>query len=493
MIFYPEALSNKAFFLDKILEDIELVNQVVSRFVAEPFEIEPIKRIWNPGGGSTLFKIKLANRHYLLKVKHLSVWVESRLESEADFIRISSLQNEYNFLNFLSKEDYIPKVLFYDQRNSFGFLAVEWLEPFKLVVKKMDIFQLIDLHAKLKMIIEDLYFKGIVHTDIHEFNICFRDKAPVLIDFEEARFFKQELNFENSLDFCGKNQYGDVGEIPKGKTEIDGMTCFNRLTAVLKKMILKRLPEFIELCKFDDSCPYNLDIFQEPDRRVYQSVHFNNLTIKGQRSLFDTRIFIFSYFLIKYGRKTNSIHHLDIGSNIGMFCFKAIKYSFVRSSIGIEAFEKYVQLANVLSFLYDYSETKFIHAVCGEDRLSNLTEKADFVTLLSVYHHIKEKDHFLLHLRELGARYVMAEFAVQERYYLERNNINNEIQHVKRVLNFKYCYTLAHSKDYKRPIVLFTNEPISLFDRLAARFLNSRFNQIAVLLLRIVERSYLKI
>lgn len=363
MLFDPDALRNKTLFLDAILRKPDLLEKVISRHLRGSFRHTLIPRVWEPGGGATLFRIESGEAPLFLKVKHKDVYIESRLEGEPDFLRKPSLKNEYDFLCLLSGKSYVEPV-FFDEEESFQFLALEWLEPFHSATQNMTAARLLDVWQQITGAVRVLYNTDVVHTDVHEQNICFRDGTPVLVDFEEARFLHQDAAFEDSLDVIGANRFGSIGEFPPTQGSINGLTCLRRLRQVFKSLIRKQLPGLVEEANFDNACPYNLDEFQEPDPRAYQSLDFPDLRIEGQRPRQDLRQLFFGYLLCKSGCEEGTVSHVDLGSNLGMFCFEAAGYPFVSSSIGLEAFQKYVDIANILAFLYDLSKTRFATFIC---------------------------------------------------------------------------------------------------------------------------------
>jgi SAM-dependent methyltransferase len=315
----------------------------------------------------------------------------------------------------------------------------------------------------------------LVHTDIHEHNICFREEAPVLCDLEEARYLKQDLDFERSLDVVGVNRYGNVGEFPSRPGIPRGFTCLQRLEAVFRQLIRKRLPELINRCNFDDSCPFNLDELQEPDHRIYQSVDLPDLKVDGHRPRHDPRLWLFTYLLRRLSRRNAPIIHLDIGSNLGRFCFEAAALPFVRESIGLEAYANYVDLSRVLAFLYGVAKAKFFRFTCGEERLPDRLQGVTLVTMLSVYHHVKNKEALLTDLKKLEAPYLLAEFATQERYYPQRGDLSAELAYIRAMTGYAHSCLLAVSLDYQRPIVLFANQAVATLDRVLLRLASSRY------------------
>jgi tRNA A-37 threonylcarbamoyl transferase component Bud32 len=471
MWFDQEALLNKKRHLDSILQTPERVKDIVRSHVSDSFDLILLPRVWEPGGGSTLFRCNTRNINFFLKVKHRSVYIESHLESEKNFIRKPSLQNEFEFIDSLNVE-WVPKILFFDEYNDFQYLAFEWLASFNDAIKEMTVVQLIDSWKRIDSYTHILFEKGIVHTDIHEYNICFRNGIPVIIDFEEARFLKQNLKFEDSLDAVGENRYGNVGTFPE-QNGIGGLTCLKRLQLVFKSLIKKQLPELISESNFDNKCPYNMDDFQEPDSRIYQSLNFPGLSIEGQRPKQDKRLKILSFFLHKLGCRFRTIKHLDIGSNLGMFCFQAAKHRKVAISIGLEAFPKYVELSLALGFLYNYSKANFFHFICGEEILKEKLGEStfDFVTMLSVYHHIQRKDAFLQELKKIGSKFLMVEFATQDRYYPERGGMPDEIEHIRITLDYRYSHILGETADYRRPLVLYSNDKLTWIDHMIIKMM----------------------
>ncbi|WP_418791075.1 protein kinase domain-containing protein [Phosphitispora sp. TUW77] len=486
MIFDQEAINNKIKYLDKILQNTELVNEVVNKHLSKPYEIYKLDRVWEPGGGSTLFKIATAYKEYLLKVKHKSVWVESRLEKEKEFTRKSSLLNEYEFINYISTE-WVPEILFYEEANDFCFLALEYLQTFNKLINKISVVELLDVWREIYDNVYYLYLQGIVHTDIHEHNICFRNKKPILIDFEEAKFIAQKMDFKDSLDYIGQNQIGNVGEFPSG-FGIEGFTCLSRLKNVFKLLVTNSLPQLIEECNFDHSCPFNKDELQHPDQRIYQSINLPGIYVEGQRPIRDSRKLIVRYLICLLGRHISPINYLDIGCNLGMFCFQAAVSPIVRRSIGVEAHSKYVDLANILMFLNDIPNTDILQFICGEDRLDELDSKIDFITMLSVYHHISQKEKLLKEIKILNVQYLLGEFATQDRYYPERGSLNDEINFIQNKTGFKFCYLITKSKDYNRPIYLFSNSYVSVIKRLFIKILSSRFYFLGTPFLVIAEK-----
>jgi len=489
MLFNNEVLHKKIFFLDAVLQT-DFTENIVAQYIAEPFSIKLIPRTWEPGGGATLFCIETNDKRYFLKAKHANLLLESRLESEPNFSSQKSLKNEFDILTAINTP-WVPKVIFYAEHNNFTFLALEWLEPFEQVVNKMEVGELWQAWNDLTNLVKDLFKRNIVHTDIHELNICFRDDKLVLCDFEEARIVHQNLSFEESLDYCGENLYGNVGFFPSetGKGP-PGLTCLLRIRDVFRKLIKNKLPEYLRQCHFDNECPFNLDSLQEQDDRIYQSLNFPDLSVQGQRPERDFRLLLLSYFLSKVSLKDHYVEHLDIGSNLGMFCFKASEHKYVKSSVGIEAFPSFVEAANILKFTYGFEKVNFYEFICGRNTLLELKKNFNFVTMLSVYHHISEKDFFLDDLKRLSPSWLLVEFATQERYYKERGSLGKEVAYVQEKLSYPFVYHLADSPDYQRPLILYTKVEFDKIDKVFLFFLSRRRKKLVHFILPVFNKLH---
>lgn len=490
MQFSSEAIKNKIKYLDSIDSRPGLIERVVSSHLPYPFNLEKLKRYWEPGGGSSLFLISTLDSRYFLKVKHHSVFVESRLESEENFNRIPSLENEAHFLSLLNSQ-HTPEVLFYEERDDHSFLALECLEPFEHAVTRMGATQLLLAWDELESFIRQLYSRGIVHTDLHEANICFRKDKLIVCDFEEARFLNQDVPFESSLDYCGINSYGNVGAFPvETGRGIAGLTCLARLREVFKGLVRERLRNYLEECHFDQSCPFNCDTLQEEDPRIYQSVDLAGLSIAGQRPMSDSRKNVLTYFLYRTWQKVKRpLHHFDLGSNLGTFCFLAAEQPFVAESTGLEAFDRYIEAANSLRFLIDAKKVRFRQFVCGESSFEGIGYAGvEVCTMLSVYHHISSRDAFLSALACHRPAFILAEFATQERYYPERGSVAAEIEYIRERLGYQYAVTLMQSSDYHRPLILFSDETLAFIDRFFMHIAKTRLFAVGMALLGTIGR-----
>ena len=465
MQFNKASLANKSTYLDKILTKEALLTKVLAEFAGHtPYRYEVMPRPWSPGGGATLFMVQVGENRCFLKVKHCSVTVESKLETEPAFLEIPSLANEYRFLDQLARlpqSENVATVIRYMEDGGYGFLFLEYLDSFAETVQALGARELVEAYAQIERTVRVLYDHGIVHTDIHENNILFRGQTPVLVDFEEARECRQSVPFGESLDLIGANHYGDVGEMPSGHGFLGGYTCLKRLRQVFEKLVRGKLDRLIKECNFDSSCPFLTALDHGRDARIYQSIDVPGYSNEGQRPLFDSRIRqIAGIADILFDRPYT---HLDIGSNLGRFNLELAKQLQVRKSIGVEAYDKYVYLARVLAFLSDTANVEFFCAECGKDNLSDLLrdERIDLVTVYSVYHHIKNKPHFLEDLKRLNPTYIMFEMAVQEECY-EGRSWQDEMASVCRELGMPHTKVLGCSEDYRRPVVLISKQDIVL-------------------------------
>lgn len=468
MQYYDIAIKNKKKYIDSISESSPIIKEILNKHIQENYNILQIKREWAPGGGSSLFMVTIEGKKIFLKVMSLEIPVESKLEGETEFITTPSIKNEYNFITKIKRDlklDNVPDIIFYEEYKNFGFLATEWLAPFEDSIVSMSVPEIINTYDQIYKFIKALFSNGIVHTDIHENNIRFRGKVPVIIDYGETRFFKQDLSFEESLDYKGKNKYGNTGKIPIVKdNDIEGYTCLERLKKVFKRYLEIKLIEFSKECNFDNSCPFNRDICQQPDEKIYQSVNLDSLKIVGQRPINDERVGlvkrICKIFTLRYGK----LVYIDIGSNLGNFCFDIAKLKYVTRCIGIEAFENYIIFANSLKFIMDEDKVVFSRFICGKEGIANSIKnnvnQYVVMSLMSVYHHIEDKEFFLSDLNQSPPVGMIIEFATQERYYPERKTWENESLYIQNKLHYRYSNIILRSQDYDRPIVVFTSDTI---------------------------------
>jgi GT2 family glycosyltransferase/tRNA A-37 threonylcarbamoyl transferase component Bud32 len=461
MQFNEAALASKRQYLDGILSNEPLLNKVFSEFAGgAPYQYAVIPRPWNPGGGATLFSLTAGSTRAFVKVKHRSVLVESKLESEPAFSRTASLAHEAGMLQQLrGVTRHLPTLLKYVEEDGYGFLFLEPLASFAETIRTMGACQVVQVYQHVERAVRDLFDHGIVHTDVHENNVLFRGMEPVLVDFEEARRLSQSVPFEESLDVTGANQYGDVGEMPSEQGFLKGRTCLTRLKQVFEQLVRDRLESLIKACNFDSSCPFLTALDHGRDDRIYQSINLPGISIEGQRPLFDSRIRQIAGMADRLF--TGPYVHLDIGSNLGRFNLELARHPRVRKSIGVEAYDKYVDLSIVLAFLSGTGNAEFFCAECGKDSLADLLreERVDLVTIYSVYHHIKDKTRFLRDLKRLNPACIMFEWAVQEECYAGKT-WQDEMALVCRELGMPHTQLLGESEDYRRPVVLLSRTPI---------------------------------
>lgn len=456
MLFNQTVLCLKQQYLDST--PLDLVRRVAESLAGGNVKIAEVPRQWTPGGGSQNFIASSAGRQWFIKAKHKSLLVESALESEGSFSSVPALGNEYFFLRELAASPHVPQVLGFIEQDDYMFLATEVLQPFD-VITSFDPPQIVEIFQQLTDFTRSLFAKGIVHTDIHEKNICFRGTVPVLIDFEEARYFKQNVCFEDSLDVSGASGIDNVGEFPVLKPDsVSGFTCLNRLKKVFKNILRPKLPDYLAQCNFDCSSAFNLDVEQQPDSRIYQSVTLPELTIVGQRPVHDARLdyvqLALDWAATKLERKLDVV---DLGANMGMVAFSCAAAAGVRSVVGLEADPRYVDASKVLAFYTDSPASVVFEEYMTGNRPYGWS--TDVLLMLSVYHHVADKDAFLQELVAKNVTCILGEFAVQERYYPQRGSVKAEIEHIRKTLGFKNAEYLAISDDYQRPLVAFHNDP----------------------------------
>jgi malonyl-CoA O-methyltransferase len=459
MRFDPEALQNKRAHLDRVLELPWIIDDVLRRNLAGPCTWMPLERPWEPGGGSTLLRVETEGEALLLKVKHRSVWVESALECESGFPRKPSLANEHEFLTSL-RGDWLPRLRFFDEEDDFQFEALEWLEPFESASRQLPVDRLLSAWQQLRVAVLSLFEQGVVHTDLHEGNLCLRGDQLVIVDFEEARRLSQTGPFEASLDACGQSELGNVGAHPEVDGHAPRWTCLDRLEQVFRERVRARLPELLERCSYDRDCAFNRDPLQPPDARVYQSVALGELQIEGQRPRGDRRLDLVCRLLRGLGRQLGPLGYLDVGSNLGAFCIAAAREPSVIRAVGIEAAPEFALAAGALAFVQG-ADAEFHVRVCGRDPIADEFAGCQVVSLLSVYHHLEAKDAFLADLARLAPEVVIAELATQDRFYPERGSLAAELACMQRTLGLEHALAIATSRDYARPLWVLSRRPLS--------------------------------
>lgn len=458
MIFNEDVIRRKEIVLKKMsLMTLDEIERHLCQLFGSVQNVCMIALPWYPGGGSVLLNAKIDNEVVFIKIKDKTLTVESRLECEQDFSKTGALKNEAMFCKLLADDPNVPKLKFYKEDAEYAYAVFEKLIPFEEGIKHLDAYERYQTFCDLEKLLRRLFANDIVHTDVHEKNILFRGKQPVLCDFEEARYLHQDLPFEQSLDLVGENLYGNVGYFPEGYG-IKGLSCLARLRQVFKPLIKEVFSELLEKCHFSNDCLFNADELQEKDERIYQSVDFGDSYYRGQRPLYDQREGILVRFLsVLTEQLGNNLHVVDVGSNLGMLSFAAANCAAVKKVIGLEAFPEYVQAAEILGFLFDQHKVSFFQNQVGVDLMPN--EPIDVLLLFSVYHHINNKDAFLQEMMKNRPRSIIAEMAVEERYYQQRNGLVNELQHIRKILGYKTFQIIGITPDYKRPICLLSDEP----------------------------------
>jgi 2-polyprenyl-3-methyl-5-hydroxy-6-metoxy-1,4-benzoquinol methylase len=431
-----------------------LIMAVLSNYFNEPsFELNKIVQAWFPGGGSILYKVIVNNVSYKIKMKSLNLLIESKLEGESAFSDTPSIRNEFEFMKSMNHPS-IAHCIHYEENNGFGFLITPFFENMLSdVLYDLDFITAYKILNKTKAAIRYLYDNNIIHTDIHEENIAIENLNPIIIDFEEAKKLIQIELFEDSLDVLGETKQGNVGNMPNITGFSPGLTCLNRIEKIFKDHYFPMLETLIKSTVWDETSPYNLDVLQEPDSRIYQSINIDDISIQGQRPILDAREDLILKLSLEF---THDFRALDIGCNLGNFVFNQLKINHCVESVGIEVDQRYFDAAEALKYYLNHERAKFYKLYCGQDKLVDYFSKPfDIITILSVYHHIPIKDLFLNDLKHICSCYCVIEFATQQRYYIERGGYLEEIEYIKNHSGFKTVEKIAVSDDYKRPIYLF--------------------------------------
>lgn len=465
MQYNQNVLELKKMYLDIILKKEEVLHRVLKRHIGSDYKIENISRVWNPGGGSTLFKVLQKDTFFFLKVKHKSILTESKIEEEQDFSDKSSLQNEFEMMKELENENFVPRILFFDEEEDIQFLAMEYIAgQFVEQLESANLEETLACWDKLYVCVKRLYELGIVHSDLHEHNIRFRNKNMdiVLIDFEESRYLKQDCCFEESLDYCGRNEKSSLGEYVNAfkQSYMVRYNCLLRLNEIFKEKIAAKTIEYIKECNYDSSNGICVAIDHGKSDKTYQSITNNYMHIAGQRADMDRRIPLLRE-LCKILFRDKYIF-VDVGSNNGLFCREVSKSNNdVVKCIGLEGFPKFNILARALAFLEDCKNVEYYDFHCGEDELYFINnDEQCFITICSVWHHIQKKNDFLMQLKKLNIKYIFFEMAIQEECY-EGHSWEEEIKSIQKELNFSSYEIIGYSVDYNRPLILMTQSKLS--------------------------------
>jgi len=465
MQFNQNALSKKTKHLDEIKANTKLLDEVIGRNMGIDVSVKEQTRRW-VGGGATSYLLELPQKKVYLKVKHKDVTVESKLEEEKDFLHESCLSHEYKMLKTAEKAGVsVPSVVFYDTNGDFEFLATEYIKmSLEEALNDASLDQILKLWESLTKNVRTLFDSGLVHSDIHEYNIrCKSAEECVLIDFEECRCFKQNCHFEESLDFTGTNGHSSLGEFPlchnqKYSVHINSLA---RMRQVFKEYVAEKTVKYIKECNYDSSNGICVTIDHGKSEKTYQPIKNSFFKIDGQRGEEDKRPRIINALCDELLNKQEYIL-VDIGSNNGLFCREHSKHTNGASkSIGLEGFHKFNVLAKALAFLDDCKNIEYYDFLCGEDDLKTLSlDKPCFISICSVWHHIQQKQAFLEQLKNFDIAYIFLEMAVQEECY-ESRSWEKEIENIKMALSLSEATLIGYSSDYNRPMVLISKKQLT--------------------------------
>jgi 2-polyprenyl-3-methyl-5-hydroxy-6-metoxy-1,4-benzoquinol methylase len=453
----------------------------------EGLDLERIEPRWRPGGGAVFFCIRREGRPRLvLKMKSLRLSVESRLEGETEFTRTPSIRHEQEILGRLHDVP-VPLSLGYVERDGFGFHLMEWHPALSSKLPDLTVPELQAAFDSVRRAVRALYEQGMAHTDLHEENILLDGEGrALLIDFEEAKWVEQDAIFEESLDVTGATDLGDTGFVPaeldawqvggwwerlvealprlggprrvlRGADLLAGPTirycCLNRLEKLTWHWMRKRVVAMIRAANWDDSSPYNLDELQEPNDKHYQSIRVPGIRLEGQRPLKDERLDQMVDVVRELG--SDGLRCLDIGCNLGMLTLRLAEESSVAEAVGVEADERVMDCAHALAIYAQCGKARFVRAVCGEDDLcAMLSGRFDVTTVLSIYHHIPNREDFVSQLGRICQGLCVIEPATQERYYPQRGDFRSEMEWVRQGAEFRTLRVIGESRDFRRPIFL---------------------------------------
>ena len=463
MQFNPQALSEKTKHFDEIKQHRAVLENVIARNLGDDFEIAENKPIWR-GGGATTYIVRTAQTKVFLKVKNRSVCVESKLEEEPSFIDEPSVKHEAKMLEAARNAGIrVPQTVFYDREGDFQFLATSYIESSLLdYFEKASVEETLCIWDELVTSARRLFDAGIVHSDLHEYNMRIDNGHLVLIDFEEARFLRQNCGFEQSLDYRGSNGISSLGTFPfADKQDFSVKTnSLLRMRQVFKKFLAPKTMAYVRACNYDSSNGICAALDHGKSELTYQSIRNDFFSIKGQRGIEDCRPDLLEAVL-KILSTNRDWTFVDIGSNNGLFCREISKRFNGRiRTIGLEGFHGFNVLAKALAFLEDCENSSYVDFLCGDDDLQALGIGGDcFMTICSVWHHIQNKDAFVKQLRELNPRFILFEMPIQKECYGGRT-WEEEIAAIKEKLGFSDECFLANSNDYKRPLLLLSRDAL---------------------------------
>lgn len=462
MQFNPQTIKKRDEYLDKILDQPDLIDGAL-RIMNINGSAHTVPRIWTPGGGSTFFYVLTSDQKtYFMKVKHISVTVESKLEQETDFINMPAIRNGYGFLMKYQDCSQIPKVMGYTELGGYSFLLLEHLSSFDQGVVALSPEEVIECYYQIENLAKMLFDNDDVHTDFHEKNIMFRGKTPVIIDWEEARHLPQNVSFENSLDYCGKNYLGNVGKAPNFPGLISGYTCLQKIKKVFRRVLAKKLQLLLREAAYNSNSGICHALDHGDDQRSYQSINLPEVSLVGQRPIRDWRVwFLTKIFKILWSKK--SVSYIDIGSNMGNFTRAISKLPNVQSSVGIEGTSIYNRVARLLCFLEDTPKSTFVDMIYGQSPIPDNIKNSQNVVygLLSVYHHFDNPETCLKEMEICHPVGTIVEMARQSECY-QGKSWRDILKSISQGLHLPYVYILGYSGDYRRPIAVLLPNRCSL-------------------------------
>lgn len=457
MQFNPQALSEKTKHFDEIKQHRAVLKNVIARNLGDDFEIAENQPIWR-GGGATTYIVRTAQMKVFLKVKNRSVCVESKLEEEPAFIDEPSVEHEAKMLEAARNAGVgVPETVFFDSEGDFQFLATSYIGSALLeYLEKTTVEETLNIWDELIQYVRRLFDAGIIHSDLHEHNMRVDNGHLVLIDFEEARFLRQNCEFEQSLDYRGSNGISSLGTFPfADKQDFSVKTnSLLRMRQVFKKFLAPKTAAYVRECNYDSSNGICAALDHGKSELTYQSIRNDFFSVKGQRGMEDCRPDLLEAVLRILSANRNWTF-VDIGSNNGLFCREISKrFGGQIRTIGLEGFHGFNVLAKALAFLEDCRNSSYVDFLCGDDDLQALGIGGDcFMTICSVWHHIQNKEAFLDQLRELNPRFIFFEMPIQKECY-DGRTWEKEIAVIKEKLGFSGECFLANSNDYKRPLIL---------------------------------------
>lgn len=464
MLFNQKAVDEKMKHLDEIKQHPEYIHEVVSKHFGQNYQLKEHQRRWT-GGGATSYLISSDNVKAFLKIKHKDATVESKLAQEDSYINEPCVLHEYHMLTAAAAAGVsVPKVLFFEEYEDFQFLATEYIEDsLTCRLENNSVEELLALWDSLEANVKKLFDNGLVHGDIHEYNLRCRSASEiVIIDLEECREFRQNCCFEESLDYTGKNGIYELGKFPlydEQKYTVH-LNCLARMRQVFKDYVAAAAARYISECNYDSSNGICITIDHGKSDKTYQSIKNGYFEVSGQRGTEDKRPELIANLLNDL-LGDNPSTFIDVGSNNGLFGREISKRTTSSHRfIGLEGFSKFNILARSLAFLDDCKNTEYYDFLCGEDDLDRLNINTPcFITICSVWHHIQNKEAFLNQLKKLDIAYILFELAVQEECY--GHSWEEELCWIQNTLGFQGQLILGHSADYDRPIVLIAKERFS--------------------------------